>query len=111
MTTESNATDLVTPIGTELVAVTKEHEYAQKWAGTRVHREATINDFSAFMLTYLGDACKVSASPEDQYAMLIKVGNLALTTAQRIRIGTLPARPTDAPEGNVHGLGRAFFDK
>ncbi len=103
------------PLGEELRAVGAEFDYAQaKWGG-RFDSRNTINDYSAYIGAYLGDAVKIENQdkPDVQYAMLIKVANLALTAALGVRTDTIAQRHYDAdrseiPVGHEHGAGREF---
>lgn len=81
----------------EINTVIYEAAYAYKKWGTDFDNKNTLNDWAAYISIYAGEAVRMdhAGDPEAQYAKLIKVANLALTAAYRVRMGTIAPRHYD----------------
>ncbi len=81
----------------EIATVIAEAEYAHKKWGTSFDDFNTLNDWAAYINIYAGEAVRMDNAnkPDVQYAKFIKVANLALTAAYRVRTRTVASRHYD----------------
>ncbi len=89
-------------LSAEFAAVTEERIYSLgQWDESDFDDFNTLNDWVVYICMYATESAKMGRKddPTEIYAKLIKVANLALSAARRVREGTVAPRHYDAPEG------------
>jgi hypothetical protein len=86
----------------EFESLIEERIYSMtQWDSEDFDDKNTLNDWVTYITIYAGEAAKMKRrdDPAAIYGKLIKVANLALLVAERVRSGTVAPRHYDGDDG------------